>query len=92
MPHLTIEYSANLDGRVDLDALCAALLETVLETGLFEIGAVRVRALRADHFSAKYQIQMWFSGSKRCRKQIHINHLVQMSQMPSTVRKSISVA
>ncbi len=51
MPHLTIEYSANLDGRVDLDALCAALLETVLETGLFEVGAVRVRALRADHYA-----------------------------------------
>lgn len=51
MPHLTIEYSANLDGRADLDALCAALLETVLETGLFEVGAVRVRALRADHYA-----------------------------------------
>lgn len=51
MPHLTVEYSANLDGRVDLDALCAALLETVLETGLFEVGAVRVRALRADHYA-----------------------------------------
>lgn len=51
MPHLTIEYSANLDGRADLDALCAALLETVLETGLFEAGAVRVRALRADHYA-----------------------------------------
>ena len=44
MPHLTVEYSANLEGRTDLDALCAALLETVLETGLFEVGAVRVRA------------------------------------------------
>lgn len=51
MPHLTVEYSANLDGRVNLDAFCAALLQIVLETGLFEIGAVRVRALRADHFA-----------------------------------------
>ena len=47
MPHLTVEYSANLEDRTDLDALCAALLETVLETGLFEVGAVRVRALKA---------------------------------------------
>ena len=23
MPHLTVEYSANLEGRTDLDALCA---------------------------------------------------------------------
>ncbi|EJZ22789.1 5-carboxymethyl-2-hydroxymuconate isomerase, partial [Rhizobium sp. Pop5] len=51
MPHLTIEYSANLDGRADIGALCEALLNTVLETGLFEIGAVRVRALRADHYA-----------------------------------------
>ncbi|MBX4922287.1 MULTISPECIES: 5-carboxymethyl-2-hydroxymuconate Delta-isomerase [Rhizobium] len=51
MPHLTMEYSANLDGRVDIAALCQALLKTVLETGLFEIGAVRVRALRADHYA-----------------------------------------
>ena len=51
MPHLTIEYSANLDGRADIGALCETLLNTVLETGLFEIGAVRVRALRADHYA-----------------------------------------
>ncbi|WP_421929056.1 5-carboxymethyl-2-hydroxymuconate Delta-isomerase [Neoaquamicrobium sediminum] len=51
MPHLTIEYSANLEGLADLDALCAALLETLLETGLFEVGAVRIRALRADHYA-----------------------------------------
>lgn len=51
MPHLTVEYSANLDGRTDLGYLCEALLETLLQTGLFEIGAIRVRALRADHFA-----------------------------------------
>ncbi|MFT2214221.1 5-carboxymethyl-2-hydroxymuconate Delta-isomerase [Rhizobium giardinii] len=51
MPHLTVEYSANLEGRADLDALCRTLLETVLETGLFEIGAVRVRALKAEHYA-----------------------------------------
>lgn len=51
MPHLTVEYSANLEGRADLDTLCGTLLETVLETGLFEVGAVRVRALKADHYA-----------------------------------------
>ncbi|MBX4994551.1 5-carboxymethyl-2-hydroxymuconate isomerase [Rhizobium binae] len=51
MPHLTIEYSANLEGRADIGELCRTLLKTVLETGLFEIGAVRVRALRADHYA-----------------------------------------
>lgn len=51
MPHLTVEYSANLEGRTDFDALCTGLLETLLETGLFELGAPRVRALRADHYA-----------------------------------------
>ncbi|MDK4715644.1 5-carboxymethyl-2-hydroxymuconate Delta-isomerase [Rhizobium sp. CNPSo 4039] len=51
MPHLAIEYSANLEGRADIDALCERLLKTVLETGLFEVGAVRVRAFRAEHYA-----------------------------------------
>ncbi|PDT00664.1 5-carboxymethyl-2-hydroxymuconate isomerase [Rhizobium chutanense] len=56
MPHLTIEYSANLEGRADIGALCEKMLKTVLETGLFEIGAVRVRALRADHYAIADQL------------------------------------
>ncbi|MBX5156335.1 5-carboxymethyl-2-hydroxymuconate Delta-isomerase [Rhizobium sp. NZLR8] len=56
MPHLTIEYSANLDDRADIGALCETLLKTVLETGLFELGAVRVRALRADHYAIADQL------------------------------------
>lgn len=51
MPHLTVEYSANLDGRADIGALCERLLEAALATGLFEPGAVRVRAIRCEHFA-----------------------------------------
>jgi 5-carboxymethyl-2-hydroxymuconate isomerase len=51
MPHLTVEYSANLESRADLDELCGALLDAVMKTGLFEEGAIRVRALRADHYA-----------------------------------------
>ena len=51
MPHLTLEYSANLDGRVDMPALCGELSQAILDTGLFEHGAVRVRALRADAYA-----------------------------------------
>ncbi len=45
MPHLTLEYSGNLDA--DMPALCVAHHRTLLDSGLFEIGAPRVRALRA---------------------------------------------
>lgn len=48
MPHLTIDYSANVDGAVDMAALCAGLHEAMVATGLFELGAIRVRALRAE--------------------------------------------
>lgn len=51
MPHLTLEYSANLDARVDMRGLCRALLKTLLDTGLVELGAVRVRALRCEAYA-----------------------------------------
>ena len=51
MPHLTVEYSANLEGMTDLDHLCGALHAAMMASGLFELGAVRVRALRADHYA-----------------------------------------
>jgi 5-carboxymethyl-2-hydroxymuconate isomerase len=51
MPHLTLEYSANLDGRADMAGLCGALLKTLLATGLFEQGAPRVRAVRCDAYA-----------------------------------------
>jgi 5-carboxymethyl-2-hydroxymuconate isomerase len=51
MPHLTLEYSANLENRIDIRALCETLLSATLSTRLFEEGAIRVRALRADHYA-----------------------------------------
>jgi len=51
MPHLTIEYSANLDGRTDIGALCNELHRAMLETGYFELGAVRVRAVRCADYA-----------------------------------------
>ncbi|OUJ14770.1 5-carboxymethyl-2-hydroxymuconate Delta-isomerase [Acetobacter sp. DsW_063] len=48
MPHLSIEYSANLRDSVDLTTLCVRLRDAILETGLFEVGAVRVRAFEAS--------------------------------------------
>ncbi len=51
MPHFTIEYSANLDGQVDMTALCRAIKVAALDTGVFEVGAVRVRALRAEAYA-----------------------------------------
>ncbi len=51
MPHVTIEYSANLDGKVDMPALCDTVRKAMLATGIFELGAVRVRAIRCEAYS-----------------------------------------
>lgn len=51
MPHLTIEYSSNLEAEGRIAALCQALRAALLGTGLFEEGAIRVRALPCPHYA-----------------------------------------
>jgi len=50
MPHLNIEYSANLDGALDIQALVDRIHETALETGIFPLGGVRTRAAPRSHY------------------------------------------
>ncbi|EEW26624.1 5-carboxymethyl-2-hydroxymuconate Delta-isomerase [Rhodobacter ferrooxidans] len=51
MPHLTIEYSANLGADSDLAALCARQHAALLASGLVEPGAIRVRALPCPFYA-----------------------------------------
>ncbi|MGY8665209.1 5-carboxymethyl-2-hydroxymuconate Delta-isomerase [Bradyrhizobium sp. UFLA05-109] len=51
MPHFTIEYSANLDGRVDMGALCEIVRKAAVETGIFPLGGIRVRAIKCQHYA-----------------------------------------
>lgn len=51
MPHLTIEYSSNLDGDVDVQQLCDVVLAAMMASGLFELGATRVRAIRCEAYA-----------------------------------------
>jgi len=46
-----MEYSANLQPQVDFDGLSRAIHTTGIATGLFELGAVRVRAIKCDHYA-----------------------------------------
>ena len=50
MPHLIVEYSANIEDQIALDALLDKLHTCALGTGVFPLGGLRVRAHRADHF------------------------------------------
>ena len=51
MPHFTIEYSANLDARVDMGAVVELVRKAAIETGIFPLGGIRVRALRCEHYA-----------------------------------------
>jgi 5-carboxymethyl-2-hydroxymuconate isomerase len=48
MPHLIVEYSANLDEAVDLRHLVATLHAAALKTGVFPIGGIRIRVARRE--------------------------------------------
>ncbi len=51
MPHLIIDYSANLEEVADIAGLCAVLRERAAGLEAFPMAGVRVRAIRADHVS-----------------------------------------
>ncbi len=51
MPHVTIDYSPNLEPHVDMARLCNILRQAAIATGILPLAGVRVRATRADHVS-----------------------------------------
>lgn len=50
MPHLIVEYSANVEPDLRLDELLDRLHSEALATGIFPIGGLRVRAFRAERY------------------------------------------
>lgn len=51
MPHFTIEYSANLEERLDIGAVCEIVRKAASETGVFPVGGIRVRAIKCEHYA-----------------------------------------
>lgn len=50
MPHLNIEYSANLNEALDIQALVDRIHEVALGIGIFPLGGVRTRAEARPHY------------------------------------------
>ena len=50
MPHLIVEYSANIEDQIALDTLLDKLHACALGTGVFPLGGLRVRAHRTDAY------------------------------------------
>ncbi|VIO71030.1 5-carboxymethyl-2-hydroxymuconate Delta-isomerase [Bradyrhizobium ivorense] len=51
MPHFTLEYSANLDGLVDMGKTVEVVRKAAVETGIFPLGGIRVRAIRCEYYA-----------------------------------------
>jgi 5-carboxymethyl-2-hydroxymuconate isomerase len=51
MPHFTLQYSANLDDTIDIAAACEVVRQAAVETGIFPLGGIRVRAIRCYHYA-----------------------------------------
>ena len=51
MPHVIVEYSANVEGWVDLQGFCERLRTAAIDTGVFALSGVRVRAVKCELYS-----------------------------------------
>lgn len=51
MPHFMIDYSSNLEAKIDMSELCNVIRNAAIETGIFPLAGVRVRAAAATHVS-----------------------------------------
>lgn len=50
VPHITIEYSANIGESIELDGLIRSLHETAIGTGVFPAGGTRTRAVARQDY------------------------------------------
>lgn len=51
MPHLMIDYSANIEPDIDMSRLCEHLRAIAAEIEAFPIAGLKVRAVRVDHYA-----------------------------------------
>ena len=51
MPHLMIDYSANVEPDVEMGALCDTLRDVAASIDAFPLAGVKVRAVRVDHYA-----------------------------------------
>jgi len=50
MPHIRVEYSANLQHSIDIPGLLQSLHKAAIATGIFPPGGTRTRAYRMDEY------------------------------------------
>ena len=50
MPHIMVEYSANLDKSMDVPGLLNAAHQAMIESGAAPLEGIRTRAMRREHY------------------------------------------
>ncbi len=80
MPHLIVELSPNLDDAVDQTALCAALRDAMIATGVFPLAGIRVRTHRCGAFAQA-------DGDPRCAF-VHMTALIGAGRPPDVRREA----
>ena len=50
MPHFQIDYSPNLEERLDVAGLCQVLRDAAAATGVFPLAGIRIRATACSHY------------------------------------------
>lgn len=51
MPHILIEFSANVETAIEPQRLVNAVHDAAVETGLFRISTIRTRAARREYYA-----------------------------------------
>ena len=51
MPHVHLEYSANLEPLVDMAGLCETLRKAAARIEIFPLAGIRVRATKVDYYA-----------------------------------------
>jgi 5-carboxymethyl-2-hydroxymuconate isomerase len=49
VPHIQIDYSPNLEARLDMAGLCRILRDAAIATGILPLAGIRVRATACTH-------------------------------------------
>lgn len=86
MPHLTIEYTANLEASADMGRLCTTLAATLVAlrhddgTPLFPVIGTRVMAWPAPHFAV--------ADGQPDRAFIYMNLLITPGRTPAMVARA----
>ena len=85
MPHLTIDYTANLEATASMDMLCTTLAATLVAlrhddgTPLFPVIGTRVMARPAPHFAV--------ADGQPDRSFLYLNLLITPGRSPAMVQR-----